>query len=70
MQNYVSGRIFSNEAARQIQNTFLAECKISALSITETRQSALTLVYTFHTAKDINYNRTRLYQTPFCARAG
>lgn len=70
MQNYVSGRIFSNEAARQIQNIFLAECKMSALAITETCLGVPTLAYTFHTAKDVNYNRARLYQMPFCTRAG
>lgn len=54
MQNYVSRRIFCNEAARQIHNIFLVGCKISAPAITETCLSAPAFMYTFHMAEDIN----------------
>jgi len=69
-ETLVSRRIFSKQAARQIQNTFLAEYKTSALAITEACLSAPTFVYTYHTAKGINDNRAEFdYQMPFCTTA-
>lgn len=64
MQNNVSRSIFCNEAARWIQNTFLAAPKISPLVTKEICLSAPMFINTFHRAKDTNYSRARIYQMP------